>query len=59
MPFNVNIKVKKRSTAEALYKVFTKIKGKKEEEEDKVEEEKVKAQEHKPIKRQITAQKVK
>ena len=43
MPFNVNIKVKKRSTAEALYKVFTKIKGKKEEEEDKVEEEKVKA----------------
>ena len=31
MPFNVNIKVKKRSTAEALYKVFTKIKGKKEE----------------------------
>lgn len=41
MPFNVNIKVKKRSTAEALYKVFTKIKGKKE--EDKVEEEKVKA----------------
>ena len=59
MPFNVNIKVKKRSTAEALYKVFTKIKGKKEEEEDKVEEEKAKAQEHKPIKRQITAQKVK
>ena len=57
MPFNVNIKVKKRSTAEALYKVFTKIKGKKEEEEDKEEEEKAKAEGRKPIKRQITAQK--
>ena len=39
MPFNVIIKVKKRSTAEALYKVFTKIKGKKEEEEDEEDSE--------------------
>ena len=54
LPFNVSIKVKKRDIADSFYKVFMKIKG---EEEEKMEEEKAKAEGRKPRKRQIAAQK--